>query len=85
VRKVAAAAGVHEFALLALFGKIDRGVARGFPARLIPYIVDRMLENVELRVREAVACNPQHIVSLDRAVGHDRAKLDGFVTYPLGR
>src|ERR1700676_2727671 len=85
MRKIAAATGVHELALPALLAKIDRSIARGFPARLVPDLVDRMLENVEHRTREAVARNPQHIVGLHGSVSHDSAKFDRFVAYALGR
>ena len=44
-----------------------------------------MLENVEHRVCEAVARNPQHIVCFHGTVGHDSAKFDRFVAYALGR
>ena len=58
----------------------------GFPARLIPYFVNRMREKIEGRLRYAVAGDPQDVVSLHGAVGHDRAKFDGFVAdTPLAR
>ena len=47
VREVAAAAYVHEFALPALLRQVDRCVARGFPARLVSYLIDGMIEDVE--------------------------------------
>jgi hypothetical protein len=46
MRQVAAAAGVHEFALPAFLAKIDRGVPRLDPARLIPDLVDCMFAPV---------------------------------------
>ena len=65
MRKISAAAGVHEFALLAFLGELDRRIAGGLPARLVPDVVDRMLENVELGLRETIAGNPQHVMGLD--------------------
>lgn len=85
MRKIAAAAGIHEFALPAFLAKIDRRVARGFPARLAPHFIDRMLEDVEPGLREAVTGNSQHIMGFNRAVGHDGAELDRLVADALGR
>jgi len=85
MRKIAAAAGIHELALPALLAQIDRRIARRLPARLIPHLVDRVLEDVERRPCDAVARDPQHIVRLDGAVGHDRAQFDRLVADALGR
>src|SRR5262249_26218746 len=85
MREIAAAAGVHEFALPAFLAQIDRSVARGLPLRLAPDLVDRMLEYVECRARGAVAGNSQDIMRLDGAVRHDGAKLDRLVAHALRR
>src|ERR1700742_4560045 len=85
MRGIAPSAGVHELALAALLAKIDRSIARRPPARLVPDLVDRMIEDVEPGLRDAIACDPQHIMSFDRAIGHDGAKLDRLVAYALGR
>src|SRR5258708_36951374 len=85
MRKIAAAAGVHEFALLTFFGKVDGSITRGLPARLVPDFVDRMVENVELGIVGAIAGNPQHIKCLDRTVGHERPEPDVLVADALGR
>src|SRR5215471_16940891 len=44
-----------------------------------------MLEDVEGRLRDAVARDPQNIVSFDRAVGHNGAELYGLEADALGR
>src|SRR6516165_12259068 len=85
MRKIAAAAGVHELALTALRAQVQRRIPRRFPARLVPYLVDGMLENVERGAGEAITCNAQHIVRLHRAIRHDRAKFDGLVAHTLRR
>jgi hypothetical protein len=41
MREIATAAGVHELALPAFFAEMDRGLARGLPARLAPDLIDR--------------------------------------------
>jgi hypothetical protein len=53
MRKVAAA-GVHELAFLTFGGEVDRGFPRGLPARLATDLIERVVENVECRLREAV-------------------------------
>jgi hypothetical protein len=64
--------------------KIDRSITGGFPALLVPDLVDRMLEDVERGLRETVSRNPQHIVGLHGAVSHDRAEFYRLVAYALG-
>ena len=85
MREIASAAGIHELALPAFFAEIDRGVARSQPARLTPDLIDRMLEDVKFGLREAIARDAQHVVGLDRAVGHDGTELDRLVADALGR
>src|SRR5690349_18809876 len=85
MREIAAAAGVHEFALPAFCAQIDRSIARGLPLWLVPDLVDRMFEYVECSARRAVSGNSQDIMHFHGAVSHDGAKLDRLVAYPLGR
>jgi hypothetical protein len=85
MRKIAAAAGIHELALAALRAKIDRSLPRRFPARFFPYIVKRILEDVEGRLRYAIAGDSQNVVRFYCAIGHHGAKFDGLVADALGR
>src|SRR6516164_2064434 len=85
MRKIAAAACAHELTRAALFAKVDRCITRCNPAWLAPDLIDRMLEYVELRLGEAVASDPQHVVGFHRSVGHNGAKFDRFVAYAFSR